>query len=41
MSLPFGQFLVIVGALVVIVVGIVQVVQGVQKHFMKQIDKGM
>lgn len=41
MSLPFGQFLVIVGALVVIVVGIVQVVQGVQKDFMKQIDKGM
>lgn len=41
MSLPFGQFLVIVVAVIVIAVGITQVVQGIQKKFMDQIDKGM
>ncbi|MEJ7702945.1 MAG: DUF1206 domain-containing protein [Geodermatophilaceae bacterium] len=41
LSLPFGQFLVIVAALIVIGVGIGHVVQGVKKKFMEHIDKSM
>ena len=41
LSLPFGQFLVVVAGLVVAGVGIAHIVQGFRKKFMKHINKGM
>ncbi len=41
LSLPFGRFLVVAAGLVVIGVGIGHIVKGVNKKFMKHIDKGM
>lgn len=41
LSLPFGQFLVIAGGVVVIAVGLTHIYQGLKKKFMEHIDKGM
>lgn len=41
MSLPFGQILVVIVGAIVIVVGVVQVVQGFQKKFREHLNKGM